>query len=456
VTFAVILAVLLTLSIVFVDRRRRRRLAPFAVSSSPLRLAADLLAVAALVFLFFPQDLSEPVTSDSTGPSIALVVDVSKSMEATDESPTRFDRAREEIRALVSALPNARFALLPFAGEGVLQLPLTNDAEALAFFIDGLETETVASSGSAPEEAVLEGVRALEGVGGEKAILLLTDGERTVTDPAPLLPNEIPVFVVPLGKENGIRLPDDTGGFRLDSEGIPVLTRMMLAPLRRIASSTGGTLLSPSGTAPAVAPLIERWGSAEAEKEVDASLLFCWFAFFLLTARALIANTFSRPLRLLLFVLSFVAACGFGERNDGMKRFREALYSDEKGDDSNAERLFGEAALLLEGEGRGKALYNRGTVILAQGDHRRALPLLEEAVILLPGDEEVRTNLVLALRAFGGDLPPGVGEGGGETEEEGGMGSEEALRLLESVRPDPAALEVNTTIIREKTPARDW
>lgn len=422
------------------------------------RLLPDLAALAALVLLFWPAPPADP--APPSGPALALAVDVSASMAAEDTPPSRLERARTEIRALVAGLPQARFALLPFAGEPVLQVPLTADREAVLFFVDRLAPGTVGAPGSAPEEAVSAAAGALSEFEGEKAIVLFSDGERTVSEPAPVLTAGIPVHVVPLGTDAGSPIMDDKGRPRRDAEGKILLTRSDTERLHRMAETTGGEMLGTGS--PAVGPLLERLAPSDHPREYPGRSPLLLPAILILLLRHLPFSL--RRLRLgaslaLLLLFLPLTACEDGQSRQGRELFARAGRLELAGETDGAMDCYARAADLLEGEERAAALYNRGTLLLVGGSPREALSLLEEAMILSPGDDAIRLNMALTLRALGEPPFPGVGDGGERNAdgEGSGMSREEALQLLENIRPAPdAPAAVARAQVRDKTPERDW
>ena len=69
------------------------------------------------------------------GIDVAIALDVSKSMLATDLQPNRLERAKQLITKLMNEMPNDRIALVLFAGKAYLQMPLTVDHGAAAMYV---------------------------------------------------------------------------------------------------------------------------------------------------------------------------------------------------------------------------------------------------------------------------------------------------------------------------------
>lgn len=444
------------------ERSRRKHLARFGLPCRSHRILGDLGTLAALTLLLILLG-SSPAEEKSPGPALALAVDVSASMASFDGETSRLDGARREIRALLAALPGAHFALVLFAGEAVLQVPLTADNAALAYFVDRLSPGTVTVPGSAPEEGVAAALHALAGETGEQAVILFSDGERTLGASPPLLPSGIPVYAVPLGTPEGSPVLDAAGKPRLDSQGEPLLTRLEPQVLERICAATGGALLPAAGEGFSVAPLIEGYSPSVTNRTGSGSAATSALVLLLLLLRES-AGGFGHwrsrgTVAVALALTALTLACHPREDPSPRLLFAEARKALEADFPLEAARLYAAAARDLEGAERGAALYNRGTVLLGAAETRGALAALEEAILLLPGDRQVRTNLALTLRALGDDLPYGgaPGEKRGEETEGGTLSRSQALQLLETVTPRPGSDAVSTSApLFEVGPGRDW
>jgi Ca-activated chloride channel homolog len=104
----------------------------------------------------------EPVTT-------MLVIDISGSMDQND----KIGAAKEAAKNYVSQMrPGDQAGVIAFDTQVHTVQPVTTDIEALKAAIDGLET----GSDTAMYNAIQEGTKALEGVSGRKAVIVLSDG----------------------------------------------------------------------------------------------------------------------------------------------------------------------------------------------------------------------------------------------------------------------------------------
>ena len=88
-----------------------------------------------VVALMNPRKPGASNNRDRKGIDLAITLDVSKSMLATDLQPFRLERAKQFINKLMNEMPNDRIALILFAGKSYLQMPLTIDHNAARMYV---------------------------------------------------------------------------------------------------------------------------------------------------------------------------------------------------------------------------------------------------------------------------------------------------------------------------------
>lgn len=185
-----------------------------------------------------------PVEEPQDGLDVALAVDVSRSMTATDALPSRLDQAREVVRGLVAAFPAARFSLVVFEGEGVTLAPLTPDKDELGRWFDELGPNLTTSPGSNLASGVEEALRTVGySSAHHRVVVVFSDGEsRDGNVLAAARKAEalgIEVFTLGFGTTEGARIPDRSG-FLKDDFGFPVQTRLQPGNLKTLAVESGG------------------------------------------------------------------------------------------------------------------------------------------------------------------------------------------------------------------------
>jgi len=182
------------------------------------------------------------------GIDIMIAMDVSDSMLAEDIKPNRLERAKRKVSDLLKMLEGDRIGLVAFAGTSFVFCPLTLDYGACQIFLDYLNPDLIPVKGTAIADAI---VKSVEAFGNEKsrskAVILITDGEDHQGD----IPNAISeakgkgvkVFCIGIGDDNGSPIPLKVGqmGFKKDSDGNIVISKLDESMLQRIAIETGGS-----------------------------------------------------------------------------------------------------------------------------------------------------------------------------------------------------------------------
>ncbi len=147
----------------------------------PAARATRLTVAAMLGFVTWmdPQLGKETIAVQRQGLDLVFCLDTSRSMLARDITPSRIERAKRDIRAVLPELVGGdRVGLVAFAGEAKLVVPLTHDLDSFRELCEGVDTDTVRLGGTDLAAAIR---RALELVEDDSAsttvFVLLTDGE---------------------------------------------------------------------------------------------------------------------------------------------------------------------------------------------------------------------------------------------------------------------------------------
>lgn len=214
----------------------------------PLRLLAGLGLLAAWLGPSFGVS-RQPVRT--AGKDLWLVVDVSRSMDATDVAPSRLQRAQVELSHLVAQFPADRLGLVVFGGAAYVQCPLTYDQAALQVFVQTLSTSLVPAGATSLREPLELVMRRLSGpvnsgttaAGRSTAVVVLSDGEDFGENLEPTLHaltrSGARVYAVGVGTAAGGRIPV-AGGYLRDAQRHTVQSRLREAPLLQLAAQTGG------------------------------------------------------------------------------------------------------------------------------------------------------------------------------------------------------------------------
>jgi len=227
------------------------------VGGSPREVAKDVLLIMAFTFIVFsllrPQVGFHWEKVTRKGVNMVVALDLSQSMLAQDVRPNRLEKAKRAIRDLVRVLQGDRIGLVAFAGVSFIQCPLTLDYDAFLSFLDICDTELIPVPGTMIGEAIRKSIEALEegGRGGERVIVLITDGEDQGSDPLGAAHKAkergIKIFAIGIGGRDGVPIPLQSG-LKRDSRGEVILTRLDEDLLRKVASLTGGVYLNASSS----------------------------------------------------------------------------------------------------------------------------------------------------------------------------------------------------------------
>jgi Ca-activated chloride channel family protein len=247
---------------IYAARMRRKQLGNVASpqfletltrSHSPVRRIIKnvllVLCVAGIGFaLARPQWGVREIASQSLAEDIVFAIDCSRSMLASDVSPTRLERAKLAVLDFVQRHGRGRVGLVAFAGQAFLQCPLTFDYGAFEETLRALDDKTIPVGGSDLGRALDESFLAMEKMDRRKIVVLVTDGEDLektgVTVAEKLAKDGIVVFTVGVGTEAGseIKVFNEQGQVDLvrDTKGEVVRSRLDEATLRKMAEVTKG------------------------------------------------------------------------------------------------------------------------------------------------------------------------------------------------------------------------
>ncbi len=188
-------------------------------------------------------------TIKANGKDVFLLIDISKSMDATDIQPSRIEKAKFEINKLVNQFQNDRVGLIVFSQDAILLSPLTFDRNALNLFVPKISTALLPEGGTdfnPALELVLKKLTKAKAKTQAKVIILISDGENfgnlDNTLLAEIRRKKINFFAVGVGTSNGITLREGAN-FKKDENGDIIVTKLESTVLRKMAAETGGKYL---------------------------------------------------------------------------------------------------------------------------------------------------------------------------------------------------------------------
>lgn len=221
-----------------------------SVRRQKLRLALVIMAVG-LLFLALarPQYGFRWEEVKQRGLDVVVAIDTSRSMLATDVTPSRLARAKLAALDLLQIARHDRLGLVSFAGTAFLQCPLTLDDEAFRQSVTALDVGIIPQGGTALAEAIEAALSAFkDGQQNEKALVLLTDGEDheggAIEAAEKAAKAGLRIFTIGVGTPAGdrLRVADERGqtGYVQDESGQTVTSRLDEETLRKIAAAARG------------------------------------------------------------------------------------------------------------------------------------------------------------------------------------------------------------------------
>lgn len=181
------------------------------------------------------------------GKDIYLLVDLSKSMDAVDVSPSRLEKVKFEMNRFIENERANRIGIIIFSNEAFVQVPLTYDATALGLFIQSLQTSLLPTSGTnvcgSLELAYKKLINGNDPSSRSKMVVLFTDGENKSNCSGILYNNlrrfGVGTYVVAVGTRTGISIKEN-GKLLKDENDRLVVSKLDENFLKNVASNTKG------------------------------------------------------------------------------------------------------------------------------------------------------------------------------------------------------------------------
>jgi Ca-activated chloride channel homolog len=198
-----------------------------------------------IVALARPQwgHLDEPVFDQSR--DIIIALDLSRSMLTPDVKPSRLERSKLLIQALLDRLKGERVGLIVFSGTAFLQSPISSDYEILREFLPALGPDFLPEGGTNYAQLIDTSLEAFAGgSAADRYLIILSDGEATDDNWKERVPDlakrGIRVIGLGVGTSGGGMIPDGAGSFMKDENGAVVLSKLESGTLRDLASASHG------------------------------------------------------------------------------------------------------------------------------------------------------------------------------------------------------------------------
>jgi Ca-activated chloride channel family protein len=378
------------------------------------------------------------------GLDIIIVLDTSKSMLAEDIKPNRLKQAQWAVRDFVKQLKGDRIGLVAFAGSSFLQCPVTVDYAAFTMTLDDIYAGIIPRGGTAIEQALKKAVDSFDTKSeADRVIILITDGEDHEGDPMRMAEqfrkDKIKLFCIGVGTLEGELVPS-TEGYVKNQQGQVVKSSLNEGLLEKLASETGGFYVRSAPGDFGIDRIYKLGISGLQRNEQETRLAkvyeerFGWFAAAALLL--LLAEGLFRPAAILAFLMLISAPQA--DAADWMTAYKKGDYTNafqalektvekfpdvgnynrgnvlyREKDFQGSEKAYSSAAAQTTDEQlKQKALYNRGTALLAGTTQQKdpaqvdakiaattqATGFFEQALGLKPDDLDAKQNLERAIK----------------------------------------------------------
>ena len=389
-------------------------------ASLALTTLGGMLAVAALAGPAW-EKLPQPVFTARDALVIAL--DLTRSMDAGDVSPSRLERARFKIRDLLEKRSEGQTALLAYAGEAFVVTPLTDDVETIKSQLNALEPDIMPALGNRPDKAVHLSMNLLRQAGMRQGHLLLLTDEADVEaagESVGSLRNEgYRLSILGVGTSHGVPVPLSDGGFLKGPNGEIVIPVLDEKPLRQLAALGGGRYVRLTKDDSDVEVLTNyfsgpSYGDEQLATELEADVWReqgPWLVLCLLPMAALL---FRRGVLALLLVSGPVAVDAFDWDSLWLRNDQQGRRAMEAQDYEEAAELFEAPAWKssaqyragnyqgalesLEGLNDVESHYNRGNSLARLGRYPEALAAYDRALAEAPDHADAQFNKELVER----------------------------------------------------------
>ncbi|MFQ5580018.1 MAG: VWA domain-containing protein [Nitrospiria bacterium] len=375
------------------------------------------------------KQLEQPVFRDQS--ALVLVLDLSRSMNATDITPSRLIRARHKVIDILKRRREGQTALVIYAADAFVVSPLTQDAATIISQVSALDTTLLPRQGSRLDLALKKSAQLLKQSGSPKGqLLMITDGlenvpkEGITTSLALLKEQGVRVSVLGVGSTEGAPIKLAQGGFLRDKKEAIVISKLDESALIKMSKQGGGSYHRLSLDDRDIRPFFEAPTAGKFEEQEEQATLKAdrwreegpWLLLLLLPFAALafrrghlasLVFIFASTLALTLLSFPYQAAAfdwqGLWSRQD-----QQAARVFSQGEEEAAAKLFvdpewkaaahyraGEyqkSIESLEGIQTPDALYNKGNALAQMGRLPEAVQSYDEALKLDPKHEDAGYN----------------------------------------------------------------
>lgn len=184
---------------------------------------------------------------EKKGIELVIAIDVSNSMMARDVNPDRLSKAKQILTRIIDERKNDKVAIVVFAGEAYVQLPMTSDIQSAKIFLENIDPSLVPVQGTVIGSAINIAMNSFTSDKEvDKSIILITDGEGHDDNGLQLAEQAasagIQINVVGIGTPEGSPIPvsPTSNEMKKDNEGNIIVTKLNEEMCKEIAQAGKG------------------------------------------------------------------------------------------------------------------------------------------------------------------------------------------------------------------------
>lgn len=239
------------------------------------------------------------VEARELGKDIFLAFDLSESMNANDVEPSRLDKAKVEVLAMLKHFETDRIGIAVFNSDAFILSPLTFDRDNIDRGVRSLNSHMLESGSTdfAPVFDLIAEKLTAENDGRGKAVVLITDGEShfpmSKSDVAGILKGSIATFIVGVGSLAGSHIPT-LSGVKKDKDNHEIITRLDIKMINDYAKAANGNYYILNNQKNDISDLIDDLNKVigVSDQNVHQSVTYNKYVVFLLLALLLMAVDF--------------------------------------------------------------------------------------------------------------------------------------------------------------------
>ncbi|SON52412.1 vWA domain-containing protein [Vibrio tapetis] len=173
-----------------------------------------------------------------------LVLDMSRSLYATDIKPNRLTQLKYKALDLLPKWKEGTTGLVAFAGDAYTLSPLTTDSQTLADLVQNLSPEIMPFQGGNLPAGIEQAIQLMKEAGHQQGdVIVLADD--IDTDQLTALNNHLSgqpwrISVLAVGTQQGSPITQPDGTLLKDNSGVTVMATTNLSGLQSLARSTEG------------------------------------------------------------------------------------------------------------------------------------------------------------------------------------------------------------------------